>query len=108
MAYKSCKMRAVAEILSCPVNASSRRGTEWPGSPFAAADPGEGPGGPSPPLPLFLDQTEKQTKPPYLKICRSGSGAHRSRGKSMAPASLSAGLTMIKLDKNFDTMESLS
>ena len=34
MAYKSCKMRAVAEILSCPVNASSRRGTEWPGSPF--------------------------------------------------------------------------
>ena len=60
------------------------------------------------PLSLFLDQTEKQTKPPYLKICRSGSGAHRSRGKSMAPASLSAGLTMIKLDKNFDTMESLS
>ena len=46
--------------------------------------------------------------PPYLKICRSRSGAHRSRGKSMAPASLSAGLTMIKLDKNFDTMESLS
>ena len=54
MAYKSCKMRAVAEILSCPVNASSRRGTEWPGSPFAAADPGEGPGGPSlPPPPIF-------------------------------------------------------
>ena len=46
--------------------------------------------------------------PPYLTICRSRSGAHRSRGKSMAPASLSAGLTMIKLDKNFDTMESLS
>ena len=49
MAYKSCKMRAVAEILSCPVNASSRRGIEWPGSPFAVADPGEGPGGRSPP-----------------------------------------------------------
>ena len=35
-------------------------GTEWPGSPFAVADPGEGPGGPSLPLPLFLDQTEAQ------------------------------------------------
>ena len=75
-------------------------GTEWPGSPFAVADPGEGPGGPSLPLPLFLDQTEAQRaekkcfgdrpQPPpplYLKISRFGSGAHRSRGKSMAPAS---------------------
>lgn len=61
--WHTCKMRAVAEILSYRVNASSRRETEWPGSPFAVADPGEGPGawglgaGPRP-LPLFLDQTE--------------------------------------------------
>ena len=44
-------MRAVAEILSYRVNASSRRETEWPGSPFAVADPEEGPGGWSPPPP---------------------------------------------------------
>lgn len=48
--WHTCKMRAVA----CRVNASSRRGTEWPGSPFAVADPGEGPGGRSPPpSPIF-------------------------------------------------------
>ena len=51
------------------------------------------------PLPLFLGQTEAQRakknvletapnpRPLYLRISRSGSGAHRSQGKSMAPAS---------------------
>ena len=58
-----------------------------------------GASGPTP-LPLFLGQTEAQRakkknvletapnpRPLYLRISRSGSGAHRSQGKSMAPAS---------------------
>ena len=96
--WHTCNMRAVAKILSWRVNASSRRGTEWPGSPFAAADPGEGPGGLSLP-PIFrpdwgpkgwknvLETAPTPPPPFYLRISRSGCGAHRSRGKSMAPAS---------------------
>ena len=87
----TCKMRAIAKILRCRVNASSRRGTEWPGSPFAVADLGEGPGGRSPPPPPIFRPNWglkgwKQIcwrppptlpPPPYLKI-RSGSGAHKA------------------------------
>ena len=39
---------------------------------LTVADPGEGPGGASPPSPLFLDQTEarraEKDRPPYLKV----------------------------------------
>ena len=42
---------------------------------WAVADPGEGPGRPAPPLPLFLGQTEARRAekkfwrpPPYLKV----------------------------------------
>ena len=76
--WHTCKMRAVAKILSCWVNASSRRGIEWSGNPFAVADPGKGPGGL--PLPLFLDHAEAQkAEKTFLGDCPHPL-ASRSRG----------------------------